>query len=203
MVRPFPFAPAQNRMLRMSSLLRRCALAAVLVPLLPALAVAQPTPPNRPAISLSGGVRMYERTDATASAVSVAIRSELPIAEIFVLELAGSVADVPEGIASGTTSVIESQLQLAIPLGDVLTPYGGAGVGMAKIERFDEEEDGWQAVFSAAVGVRAAFSGNLGLVADARIRGRGSQLASHIDMTVGLRYAFGRPDRPRFRGGRQ
>lgn len=186
----------------MSATLRRCALAAILVPLSPALAAAQ-LEPNRPAISLSGGARMYDRVDGTGSAVSVAIRSEIPIAEIFVLELAGSVADVPEGTTSGVANLFESQLQLALPLGTVLTPYGGAGAGIAQVEGFGEEADEWQAVFSAAVGVRAMLSDNLGMVADARIRGRGSQLASHIDMTLGVRYAFGRPDRPRFRGGRR
>ncbi len=185
----------------MSPLLRRCALAAVLVPLVPVLAAAQDGR-NRPAMSLSGGARLYDRADGTTTALSVAIRSELPVAEIFVLELGGSVADVPEGTRNGIANLFESQLQIAIPLGEVLTPYGGAGAGIAQVEGLGEEEDEWKAIFTAAVGVRAAFSDNLGAVVDARIRGRGSELASHIDMTVGLRYAFGRPDRPRFRGPR-
>ncbi|HEX2076285.1 MAG TPA: outer membrane beta-barrel protein, partial [Longimicrobium sp.] len=107
------------------------------------------------------------------------------------------------GTLSGAASLFESQLQIALPLGEVLTPYAGAGAGLAKMDGVGEQADEVQAVFSGAIGVKAAFSDHLGLVADARIRGRGSQLASHMDVTVGLRYAFGRPDRPRFRGPRR
>jgi hypothetical protein len=196
-------------MQRMSPTLRRCALAAILVPLIPTVASAQGgggvqrIGTNRPAMSLSAGSRIHERADLQAhAALSVSLRSELPIGEIFVLELAGSVADVPDGTRSGISNLFESQLQLAIPLGEVLTPYAGAGAGYAQVEGIGGEEDEWKAMFTAAVGVRASLSNNLGLVADARIRGRGSHLASHMDVSLGVRYAFGRPDRPRFRGGR-
>ena len=187
----------------MSPLLRRCALAAILVPLVSAPGLAQVVR-NRPAISLSGGARVYEAGDNhTRTMVSASIRSELPISEIFVLELAGSVADVPELTPSGAASLFESQLQLTLPLGGALTPYAGAGAGIAQVvERFGEREEEWKAIFTAGLGMRASFSSNLGAVVDARIRGRGSDLAGHMDVTVGLRYAFGRPDRPRFRGGR-
>ncbi|HEX2081424.1 MAG TPA: hypothetical protein VHG08_27220 [Longimicrobium sp.] len=186
----------------MSPTLRRCALAAVLVPLVPVLAAAQEVS-NRPAMSLSGGARLYESTDGASTAVSAAIRSELPIAEIFVLELAGSAADVPDDATSGIANLFESQLQLAIPLGEVLTPYAGAGAGIAQVKELGAMTEDWKAIFTAAVGMRVSLSSNLGAVVDARIRGRGSQIASHIDMSVGVRYQFGRPDRPRFRGGRQ
>ncbi|HEU0299076.1 MAG TPA: outer membrane beta-barrel protein [Longimicrobium sp.] len=189
----------------MSPTLRRCALTAILVPLLPALAAAQNVP-NRPAISLSGGARLYDAADNdTRMMTSVSIRSELPLTRIFVLELAGSVADLPDRTISGATTLLESQLQLAFPVGEVLTPYAGAGVGFAQIKRFGDvsDADEWQAIFTAGLGARVALSDNLGVVADARIRGRGSEIGSHMDVTVGLRYAFGRPDRPRFRGGRR
>lgn len=185
----------------MSLMLLRCTLAAVLVPLSAVPAPAQGVS-SRPAMSLGGGARVYESQDGASTVVSAAIRSELPVAEIFVLELAGSVADVPEDATSGIASLFESQLQIAIPLGEVLTPYAGAGAGIARVKEMGEMTDDWKAIFTAAVGARVSFSSNLGAVVDARIRGRGSQIASHIDTTVGVRYQFGRPDRPRFRGGR-
>lgn len=188
-------------MTHMSSILRRAALAALLLALVPAAAAAQANP-NRPAVSIAGGARIYDRVgEETPTAVSVAIRSELPLGQHFVLELAGSVADVPEGTTRGVANLFESQLQLALPLGERLAPYVGAGVGAANVQGFGLQDDAWKAVFTAGAGVRAMFSDNLGMVADARIRG-GSEVAGHVDATLGVRYVFGRVDRPRFRGGR-
>lgn len=170
--------------------------AAVLVPALADAAAAQ----NRPAVSLSGGLRLYDRPDATETMPAVAIRSELPVG-LLVLELAGSVADAPARTHLATTSVLEAQVQLPIAIGPTLTPYFGIGAGLAKTSRDSIQDEGAQTVLSVSAGVKSAISDQLGLVADARVRGIGTEFdGSHFDVTVGLRYQFGRPDRPRFRG---
>lgn len=162
--------------------------------LFPALAFAQAP---RPAVSLGGGARMYEEK----SMVMASIRAEYPLPNGMVVEFAGSVADpVPETPRS-TASVLEVQVQLPVPLGPTLTPYVGVGAGLGKIYTGDDGDGQSLSVISAGAGVKLAFSYNLGLVADARVRGIGAELdGRHVDVTVGLRYQFGRPDRPRFRG---
>lgn len=181
--------------MRRSIACRTLVFAVALVPVFAGSAGAQ----NRPAMSLSGGARMYD-ADGAESMVTVAIRSEIPMGGL-VLELAGSVADPAEGAELSTASVFEAQVQLPIPLGETLTPYVGAGGGVAKTYTGAEEDEGFQTALSASAGVKWALAEQLGLVVDARIRGVGTDFAgTHTDLTVGLRYQFGRPDRPRFRG---
>ncbi|HEV3050890.1 MAG TPA: outer membrane beta-barrel protein [Longimicrobium sp.] len=174
---------------------RILAFAAALVPVFTGSVGAQ----NRPAMSLSGGARMYD-ADGAESMVTVAIRSEIPMGGL-VLELAGSVADPAEGAELSTASVFEAQVQLPIPLGETLTPYVGAGGGFAKTYTGAKEDEEFQTALSASAGVKWALAERLGLVVDARVRGIGTDFAgTHTDLTVGLRYQFGRRDRPRFRG---
>lgn len=180
--------------MRRSVACRTFVFAAALVPVFAGSAGAQ----NRPAMSLSGGARMYD--DGAETMVTVAIRSEIPMGGM-VLELAGSVADPAEGAELSTASVFEAQVQLPIRLGETLTPYVGAGGGFAKTYTGAEEDEEFQTALVASAGVKWALAEQLGLVVDARVRGIGTDFAgAHTDLTVGLRYQFGRPDRPRFRG---
>lgn len=153
------------------------------------------------AITLAGGARLYDGDDGE-SATMAALRTEFPIGTGALIEFASSLSEVPDDTRSGVRSVFEAQLQLPIRLGDVLTPYVGAGAGMGHVNQTSGGEDeGWQGVLSAGAGVRVAFADQLGVVIDARVRGIGADFAgSHTDITVGLRYSLARPDRPRFRG---
>ena len=153
-----------------------------------------------PAVSLSAGGRLYDRPDATDIRAAFAVRGELPVGRI-VLEVAGSSAEPPGRTHRATTRVLEAQVQLPIPIGPTLTPYFGVGGGVARTTTDGVEDDGTERVFSGAAGVKAALWEQLGVVADARVRGLGTDFEwRHFDVTVGLRYQFGRPDRPRFRG---
>ena len=177
--------------------IRRGATIGVLAALLPLCGAAQ----LRPAVSLSGGARIYDARDGGEAMVVAAVRTEFPVADLLVIELAGSTADRAERIEQSVGSVFEAQVQLPIALGPSLTPYFGVGGGVGQVYTRGVEEAEAELVLVGAVGVRALLSENLGLVADARIRGIGTELdASHPDLTLGIRYAFGRLDRPRFQG---
>jgi hypothetical protein len=151
--------------------------------------------------TLAGGARLYDGDDGE-SATMAALRTEFPIGTTALIEFASSIAEVPDANRSGVRSVFEAQLQYLLPLGDVLTPYFGAGAGIGHVNQGSGDlDEGWQAVFSGGAGVRVAFAEQLGLVIDARVRGlAGDFSGSHTDITVGLRYQLNRPDRPRFRG---
>lgn len=153
------------------------------------------------AFTLAGGARLFGGDDGE-SATMGALRTEFPIGTTALIEFASSIAEVPDEARSGVRSVFEAQVQLPIRLGDVLTPYFGAGAGMGHVNEGSGGDDtGWQGVLSAGAGVRVAVAEQLGVVLDARMRGIGFEMSgSHTDLTVGLRYQLNRPDRPRFRG---
>ena len=153
------------------------------------------------AFTLAGGARLYDGEDGE-SATMAALRTEFPIGTRALIEFASSVAEIPDANRSGVRSVFEAQVQYLLPLGDVLTPYFGAGGGIGHVNQVSGREDGgWQGVLSASAGVRVAISEQLSVAVDARVRGIGAEFSgSHTDLTVGLRYSLVRPDRPRFRG---
>ncbi len=149
------------------------------------------------AVSLHGGARMYD----DGSAVMVALRTEFPLPGPLLLEFAGSVADPVDDAPRSAASLLEAQLQVEVPLGSVITPYVGGGIGAAKTYTFGQEDDGGTTMYSLGVGARVALSDRLGLVVDARMRDVGKAVDDgHTDVSVGLRYQLTRPDRPRFRG---
>lgn len=136
-------------------------------------------------ITVAAGARTYDE-EGGGSAAMFAVRTEFPIGTAAILEFASSTAERPGGATRATSSVFEAQIQLPIRLGEVLTPYFGAGFGMGST--YDGADRGWQGMPSASVGVRAALSPQLGLVLDARARGIGLDFeASHLDLTAGLR----------------
>jgi hypothetical protein len=136
-------------------------------------------------ITVAGGARTYDE-DGGGSAAMFAVRTEFPIGTAAILEFATSTAERPDGVSESTASVFEAQIQLPIRLGEVLTPYVGAGGGMGST--YDGSDEGWQAMLSASVGVRATITPQFGLVLDARARGIGTSFrASHLDLTAGLR----------------
>jgi hypothetical protein len=149
------------------------------------------------AVSLHGGARMYDG----GSQVMVALRTEFPLHEAFLVELAGSVAD-PRPEVPSASSVFEGQLQLFVPIDDALTPYVGAGLGAARMHDTNGNDDGVQTVMSVGAGFRIGVSEQLSVVLDARLRSSLNWEVddAHTDLTVGLRYLLERPDRPRFRG---
>lgn len=152
-------------------------------------------------ITVAGGARLFGGDDGE-SATMAAVRTEFPIGTSALIEFASSISEVPNQGRGGVRSVFEAQVQLPVRLGDVLTPYFGAGGGMGHVNQVSGgANEGWQGVLSASTGVRVAFSEQLGMVLDARVRGIGLDFTgSHTDLTVGLRYSLQRPDRPRFRG---
>jgi hypothetical protein len=180
-------------MMRLTS--RRAVLAALLAS---AAAIADA---HAQGFTLAGGARLYDGDDGE-SATMAALRTEFPIGSSALIEFASSVAEVPDENRSGVRSVFEAQVQYLLPLGDVLTPYFGAGAGIGHVNQGSGDlDEGWQGVLSAGAGVRVAFAEQLGVVIDARVRGIGTEFTgSHTDITVGLRYQLNRPDRPRFRG---
>jgi opacity protein-like surface antigen len=149
------------------------------------------------AVSLHGGARMYDE----GSMPMVAIRTEFPLPGPLLLEFSGSVADPHDDAPRSAASLLEGQLQVEVPLGHVITPYLGAGVGAAKTYTLGVEDDEGAVLYSLGVGARIAFSEQLGLVVDARMRDFGKDADDdHADVSVGLRYQFRPTDRPRFRG---
>lgn len=170
---------------------RRAGMAALLaLPLVAADADAQ-------AVTLAGGARMYDE----GSMVMAALRTEFPLPGPLLLEFAGSVADPHDDAPRSAASLLEAQLQVEVPLGSVITPYVGAGIGAAKTYTFGAEDDEGETLYSLGVGARVALSDQLGVVVDARMRDIGkAEGDDHTDVSVGLRYQFNRPDRPRFRG---
>lgn len=149
------------------------------------------------AVSLHGGARMYDG----GSEVMVALRTEFPLHEAFLVELAGSVANARPGVRSAS-SVFEGQLQFFVPIDDVLTPYVGAGLGAARMHGTNGNDDGVKPVMSLGAGFRVGVAEQLSVVLDARLRSSLNWEVddAHTDLTIGLRYLLKRPDRPRFRG---
>lgn len=149
------------------------------------------------AVTLAGGARLYD----DGGKAMVALRTEFPLPGPFVVEFAGSVADPLDAAPRSATSLLEAQLQLEVPLGSAFRPYVGGGIGAAKTYTLGAEDDEGGTVYSLGAGARVILSEQLGLVVDARLRDFGWDLEDdHTDVSVGLRYQFGRPDRPRFRG---
>lgn len=156
------------------------------VPLLLVLfAIPLPIRMDAQGLTVAAGARTYDG-DGGGSAAMFALRTEFPIGTAAILEFASSTAERPDGVSESTASVFEAQVQLPIRLGEVLTPYFGLGGGMGST--YDGAEEGWQAMLSASVGVRAAIAPRFGVVLDARARGIGTSFrASHLDITAGLR----------------
>jgi hypothetical protein len=149
------------------------------------------------AVSLHGGARMYDE----GSMPMVALRTEFPLPGPLLLEFAGSVADPHDDAPRSAASLLEAQLQVEVPLGMVITPYLGAGIGAAKTYTLGVEDDGGEILYSLGVGARVAFSEQLGLVVDARLRDfTTAEGDDHADVSVGVRYQLRPTDRPRFRG---
>jgi hypothetical protein len=147
-------------------------------------AAALPMRADGQGITVAAGVRTYDE-DGGGSAAMFSIRTEFPIGTAAILEFSSSTAERADDVSEATASVFEAQVQLPIRLGEVLTPYVGVGGGMAST--YDSDE-GWRAVLTAGVGVRAALAPQFGLVLDARTRGYGTDFgASHLDITAGLR----------------
>lgn len=147
-------------------------------------AVALPMGADAQGITVAAGVRTYDE-EGGGSAAMFAVRTEFPIGSAAILEFSSSTAERADDVSEATASVFEAQIQLPIRLGEVLTPYVGAGGGMAST--YDSDE-GWRGVLTAGVGVRAALAPQFGLVLDARARGFGTGFdASHLDITAGLR----------------
>lgn len=153
------------------------------------------------AYTLAGGARLFDG-DEGESATMGALRTEFPIGTGALIEFASSIAEVPDKGRSGVRSVFEAQVQIPVRLGDVLTPYFGAGAGFGHVNEVAGRDDGgWKGVLSASAGVRVAVAGQLGVVLDTRVRGVGAGFSgTHTDITLGLRYSLVPPDRPRFRG---
>ena len=152
------------------------------------LAALAPAAVSAQGLTFAGGARLYG--EGEESALVAAVRSEFPLGSALVLEFASSLADLPAGVNRATGSVFEVQLQMPVPLGDVLAPYFGAGVGVA-YTHLDGASDGLDPVFSLGAGARAMFSRQLGLVLDARLRGISTEWdGEHSDVTLGLRYVF-------------
>lgn len=152
--------------------------------LLAVCAAAIPVGADAQGITVAAGVRTYDE-EGGGSAAMFAVRTEFPIGSAAILEFSSSTAERADDVSEATASVFEAQIQLPIRLGEVLTPYFGAGGGMAST--YDSDE-GWRAVLSAGVGVRAALAPRFGLVLDVRARGFGTDFdASHLDLTAGLR----------------
>lgn len=183
------------RMIR--STIHRSVLAALLA------AVAMAPEGSAQAVSVAAGARLYDG-DEGGRALMVAIRTEFPVGTGALVEFASSVSDMAEPARSAVRTVFEAQVQLPIRLGEVLTPYVGAGGGIGNVNRVSTSDaSGWKAVLSASAGVRIELADQLGMVVDARVRGVGTEFTgSHTDLTVGVRYSLRRPDRPRFRGAR-
>lgn len=146
-------------------------------------------------ITFAGGARLFGGDDGE-SATMVAVRTEFPVGTRALVEFASSWSDVSEPARSEVRSVFEAQVQLPIRLGEVLTPYFGAGGGIGNVNRVSTADDsGWKGVLSVSTGVRIALAGPLGVVLDARYRGIGAGFTgSHLDVTAGLRYSLQRPD---------
>lgn len=170
--------------------LRHAAYAAALLLALSAPAAAA----SAQGLTFAGGTRLYGEDEESALVASV--RSEFPVGSTLLIELASSLADLPDGVSRVTGSVFEAQLQLAFPLGEGLAPYVGAGAGVAYTHR-NGASDGLDGVLSLGAGARMMFSRQLGLVLDARLRGIGTGLeGEHSDVTLGLRYVLGYPPVP-------
>lgn len=174
--------------------LRSCgAMAAVLV----ASALAG-TDAEAQAVSLQGGARIYE----DGAMAMVALRTEFPLPGPVLLELSGSVADPRDDAERSAAGVLEGQLQAEVPLGLTITPYFGAGAGVGRTYTFGDADDGVELMYSLGAGARVAFSEQLGLIVDARMRGIRDADDIHTDVSVGVRYQFRPTDRPRFHGAR-
>jgi hypothetical protein len=155
------------------------------VPLLLLLVAVVPARMDAQGITVAAGARTYDE-EGGGSAAMFALRTEFPIGTAAILEFASSTAERPDGVSESTASVFEAQIQLPVRLGEVLTPYFGIGGGMGST--YDGADEGWQAMLSASVGVRAAIASQFGVVLDARARGIGTSFrASHLDLTAGLR----------------
>lgn len=139
-------------------------------------------------ITLAGGQRIYDG----GSTIAASLRTDFAVSQAFRVEIAGSVADPVGETSRSASSLLEAQLQVPLPLGEVLTPYVGAGAGLARTATFGARDgDGTDFVVSAGIGVRAALSRELGIVGDVRVRAIGTEFeGEHVDLTLGLRYQF-------------
>lgn len=148
-----------------------------------AAVLAVPAQAQERAASLSVGARGHESGDGLALVTS--IRVEFPVSRIFLIEGGSSVADPVDDVLRSATSVFEAQAQARLPGGRVV-PYLGVGAGWARF-RGPTRAAEYEPVLSAGGGLRIAVRGQIGLVADARVR---FPTEPHFDATLGLRYRF-------------
>lgn len=140
-------------------------------------------------VTIGAGVRLYEAPEEgeeSPAAVLVSLRTDFQASRTLMVEFASSLAD-PRGddIGVAATSVFEAQAQLQYP-GERFAPYAGVGLGFAWTRDEDDRSDSAPAV-SVGVGLRAAVTRPLHLVADLRLRGLSGFDHPHFDATVGLR----------------
>jgi hypothetical protein len=89
------------------------------------LALSAPAAAAAQGLTFAAGTRLYG--EGEESVLVAAVRSEFPVGSSLLIEVASSLADIPDGVSRATGSVFEAQLQLAFPLGEGLAPYVGAG----------------------------------------------------------------------------
>jgi hypothetical protein len=131
--------------------------------------------PRRPAVSMSGGAFAYDLS-GTGTVPMLAVRAELPLTRFTLVEGGLTAARPDQQFGARTTFLApEAQLQLQLPLaGGRVAPYLGAGAGAA-LDFRGRQFGGTQAdlTASAAGGLRAWLTEQVGLRAEMRVRGIG------------------------------
>ncbi|HEX6533270.1 MAG TPA: outer membrane beta-barrel protein, partial [Gemmatimonadaceae bacterium] len=159
------------------------------------LAAQATTPPEhpfapRPALSLSAGVSQFDLSGTGTMAV-VAVRGEVPLARVLLLEGGLAMARPQEDFGVHSTLLMpEGQLQLQIPRR--VAPYLGVGAGLATT--FRNAADGGSEshlTLSGAAGVRVALNRAFGLRAELRVREFGLRFTgTTADWTLGAAWRF-------------
>jgi hypothetical protein len=143
--------------------------------------------PMIPTLTLSGGVMQYDLS-GTGDEMMYAARVEAPYSRLLILEGGIAGARLKQQFGDTTTFiVVDGQAQLQWPL-RVVRPYIGAGAGMS-IDARDDEDGGTDTdiALSAAVGARAPLRDRLGMRAELRVRGIGTNFSgSTAEWTLGL-----------------
>jgi hypothetical protein len=137
-------------------------------------------------ISLGGGMMDYDLS-GVGQTLTLTVRAVAPLSRTFLLE-PGIVWARPDlqGGGGATLLIPEVQVQAQLPLGAVLAPYLGAGVGAGLA--FAEGDNEYDVALSAGAGVRIDVGGLLGVVIDGRVHGYGTDFAgSSAELTIGLR----------------
>lgn len=137
-------------------------------------------------VSLGGGIMDYDLA-GVGQTLTLNARAVAPLSPTFLLE-PGIVWARPDlqGVVVATLLIPEVQVQAQLPLGAVLAPYVGAGVGA--VLAFAEGDNEYDLAVSGGAGVRIDAGGLLGLVIDGRVHGYGTDFAgSSAELTIGLR----------------